>query len=1599
MKTLRSLAIGALMVASLTLSSRAQVQVAGSLYVDIDPSGASLGPLQSITNLGTEGGVFEASSYTNGTFTNSDWPVVVATGGGTKGIMFNGRSQLEHDVAPGGLPQVINPSLTGLNPTYSIEVWANNPSVDNEEQMVSWGRTGGGGTNALMAFSYGAGGNAAGGAVNRSTGSTLVAPYNNLAGPNVSWGNIHPRPGTWHHLVYTFDGANRMNRLYVDGTKVVQCSNLVDVNTWGFTNISIANSRSGGGGGGNGSYPGQNTATRAAMIIGHVRIHSGVLSDANVLNNYLFEVNSFSNNPAFLSSGPIHRYSFNIPTTADAVGLTITDSVGTAHGLVQGFAGNWASTDGNKLRLLGGPPTAALTPAYVDFPNGLLSTNAATNGGTGQITIEGWATTDAGYIWSPMLNFGTTTTGERTGPDVSTTGYQGRNYLNWSLNGTSKSNMRFEIGVASTNDIPTNFLPQPGVTFTADYLNDNKNKVPYAMKYFAITWNEASGDVTIYINGVEAHHFNTLPWKFHNIGDVNVWLGRSPWQGDNYMGGTWDEYRIYDRVLSASEVASDYHWGPDVVATSAGDVGALSSIALQLGNTNTWVGTAPQLTALANYANVSGVDITDTPGIDFSSSDTAKATVSSNGLVQLLNTGAVTFTATFGGMTNTLTITNVAPPTPSVIHRYSFTGAFDYTDSIAGADGTANGTAISDGTGKLLLDPTGQGYLSLPTTVLDGVEALSLEAWVNVNTAANNSQLWAFGDQNATTGSGRYGLFLTTSPNVRTALFDTDAGAAHEQSTQRNGNLNGRVNQHIVGVYDPLLGKIQVYLNGAISGQVGCFTPLTSTISNVLYQLGRSLYTADPYWNGSVDEFRIWHGALNQQQVAVNDAAGPNSVVTSPGSLLSVASSLPIPAPVVTVNQQAVFTGTFSGIGGVNLFTYGEGAVTCTSDNTNVVTVNSSGFVNAVGIGSANLVFSFGGFSFTNAVTVGDPSTVLKHRYNFNGDYVDSVGGANGSPQGGATLSGGKVVLNSATSDHVMLPSGILYDGATPYFALTVEFWADFGSNISGSWLYGFGDQNGQVQGRFYSYFSPHINNSSRAGITANDPGNTGEQNVTDTLGNLDNLTNVHVAIVQQPFLGNESLYINGVRRAINTNVTTLLSAVSSNLAWIGRSLYDSGGIGGYPTNQPYLNASIDEFRIYVGGLTNSQIALDAASGPNVIITNPGAINAASVRLIVNSNMTFGTDQLVQYLADFANVSNVNLFGYTNTVTLAVSDTNVLTTNNLQGSIRGNGTGQATLTATLPGIRTNTAVISVVPANGPYIALRHRYTFNVDASDSVGGAHGTLMGAAVISNNAVQLPGGANNNASAYVDLPDGVISSLSNATFEVWARKDANVGWQRIFDFGSSDSTNTAQFAGAGVTYIFLTTDVGATPSVRFAYTTNSNGAESPVLNGAIIATGVTNHYVITFDTNNNTSVLYLNGAVQATGPALASRPLSGLVDTNNWLGRSQWSGDGNFQGNISEFRIYEGVLSAREIAASSAAGPDANPPIPPVLNVVSNLAGQVTLTWPSFALRYGLQGSADLSPGSWTNVTPFAPVTAGNIRRVTVPTSGAAHYFRLTD
>ena len=216
-------------------------------------------------------------------------------------------------------------------------------------------------------------------------------------------------------------------------------------------------------------------------------------------------------------------------------------------------------------------------------------------------------------------------------------------------------------------------------------------------------------------------------------------------------------------------------------------------------------------------------------------------------------------------------------------------------------------------------------------------------------------------------------------------------------------------------------------------------------------------------------------------------------------------------------------------------------------------------------------------------------------------------------------------------------------------------------------------------------------------------------------------------------------------------------------------------------------------------------------------------------------------------------------------------------------------------------------------------ALVHRYDFRqsgTTASDQRGDAHALIVGASAAQGK-VTFDGSAN----AYVDLPNGMISTLQDASFEIWLEWGGGAVWTRILDFGVSDK-GEGNPGAYPPTYLYLTpSDGNSGNAVRAAFTGNGINNEVAVRASKPLAVGSAQHLVLVVDDTSDELRLYINGSLSAQNGF--TEHLSSLNDVNNWLGRSNCF-DAPLKGSIEEFRIYDVALDAALVAASHEFGPN---------------------------------------------------------------------------
>ncbi len=272
----------------------------------------------------------------------------------------------------------------------------------------------------------------------------------------------------------------------------------------------------------------------------------------------------------------------------------------------------------------------------------------------------------------------------------------------------------------------------------------------------------------------------------------------------------------------------------------------------------------------------------------------------------------------------------------TLIHEYSFnsgvinpsSGAYTTPDSVGGASyaATIMGSGSISGGQAILTNssssgPAGNEYVSVPVSALPSASSsLTFEEWFTTGTngahtqnLALNSDTLATSTDAIATGAGATAesYFFITQDNgsygSRTGMspggYTNEKVGVNSLGTGSPTNadylsklVNGQAVQHMVTTVinntastpDPY-GTITYYVDGVLQGSAAQtatdnWSALQSTFTNMW--LGRSAFTGDPMFNGSVNEFRIYNNALSGSQVAADAAAGPNTVLTpEPASL------------------------------------------------------------------------------------------------------------------------------------------------------------------------------------------------------------------------------------------------------------------------------------------------------------------------------------------------------------------------------------------------------------------------------------------------------------------------------------------------------------------------------------------------------------------------------------------------------------------------------------------------------------------------------------------------------------------------------------------
>jgi alpha-L-arabinofuranosidase len=398
---------------------------------------------------------------------------------------------------------------------------------------------------------------------------------------------------------------------------------------------------------------------------------------------------------------------------------------------------------------------------------------------------------------------------------------------------------------------------------------------------------------------------------------------------------------------------------------------------------------------------------------------------------------------------------------------------------------------------------------------------------------------------------------------------------------------------------------------------------------------------------------------------------------------------------------------------------------------------------------------------------------------------------------------------------------------------------------------------------------------------------------------------------------------------------------------------------------------------------TNFTLMLPANSLSILRLTAPG-INSYTNLLLqftspVNSGQTVASTVSGQLSGDWINLTkNSN-----HAITWTSTDTNVAVVD-INGNVTGVGSGTANITASYASLdlsATQSMQVTHVPT-----MLVHRYSFNetsgVTVADSVGGPawNGTLPRGGMFGNGQLKLLSGSQQ----YVHLPTGILSNYTAVTVEAWATFPDQLAVNCFF-FGFGNTNGSS-----GENYIFCAPQAG-----RTAITSGNFSSEQNAYGNFDFSFHTNFHVTAVFNPPLGYIALYTNGILAGINGSITT-PFSSVNDVYSYIGRSLYAGDPYPDFMLDEFRIYNGALSANEIAATQMLGQDQlfNAGNPTMSATVSS--ENLSLSWPLASPDFTLLSSTNLASGTWMLVSP-SPQIIGSQWQVTVPVSGNAQFFRL--
>ncbi|MEX1048894.1 MAG: LamG-like jellyroll fold domain-containing protein [Akkermansiaceae bacterium] len=489
--------------------------------------------------------------------------------------------------------------------------------------------------------------------------------------------------------------------------------------------------------------------------------------------------------------------------------------------------------------------------------------------------------------------------------------------------------------------------------------------------------------------------------------------------------------------------------------------------------------------------------------------------------------------------------------------------------------------------GALELTPASTQHVTLPDGIVSNLTDFTISCWVNLDTVGTWSRIFDF-----STGTTQNSMYLTPRTSGNVVRFGLRVNGV-AQNVEGTAALPAGVWTHVAITLSGSTATL--YVDGIAVGTNTAVTHEPSGLGITTQNfIGKSAST-DPFLDGTVDEFQIYDRALDAGHIADLAAppAAPENLLATPANASVILDWDPVPGVLsYTVKRSATSGGPYTTVATVYEVTHIDTPLVNGTPYYYVITANNSA---AESSNSSESYAVPGPLSTYLRFDDGDGLTATDASGNgWHGTRVGSstwVTGTDARYRGALKLTGG----------HVTLPEGIV----AGLDDCTISFWLK--PDSLNTWARVFDFNNGTTSTSMY--FVPQTAGGLvRFGLSGQIL--EAPANVQFTLGVW-----THITITLS---GNTTtMYFDGVPVATTTTMTNNPSGLGATLNnFIGKSA---------STADPTLRATIDDFRIYEGALSSSEITALAAPGtPTVSSLN--RVNATpSNASTVNWTLIFGS--------------------------------------------------------------------------------------------------------------------------------------------------------------------------------------------------------------------------------------------------------------------------------------------------------------------------------------------------------------------------------------